>query len=247
MVARPARCDGTGMTTTLITGANKGLGFETARQLVAAGHTVYVGARDEANARRAAEELGPNARPLLIDVTDEASVQAAADRLGQAEDSLDVLINNAGIPGGVTAPGDTTGIDLMRVLDTNVAGAVRVTHAFLPLLLRAKRGIVVNVSSGLGSFSRVTDPERMESQYPALAYAASKAALNMLTVQYAKVFPQLRINTVDPGYTATDLNGHRGTQTVQQGAVAIVRAATLPDDEVAPTGTFIDADGTAPW
>jgi NAD(P)-dependent dehydrogenase (short-subunit alcohol dehydrogenase family) len=241
------------MTTTLITGANKGLGLETARQLIALGHTVYVGARDEEKARRAAEQLGPSARPLLIDITDEASVQAAADRVNEAEGngseggSLDVLINNAAIAGGGTAPLDTTGADLARVLDTNVVGAVRVTHAFLPLLLRSKRGLLVNVSSGLGSLRRATDPGQMESQWTALSYSASKAALNMLTVKYSRAFPQLRVNAVDPGFTATDLNGHRGTQTVEEGALAIVRAATLPDGDDAPTGTFTNADGPVPW
>jgi len=235
------------MTTTLITGANKGLGFETARQLIAAGHTVYVGSRDEGNAQQAAEALGPNARPLLIDITDEASVQAAAESVGKAGDGLDVLINNAGIAGGSIAPIDTTGDSLARLLDTNTVGAVRVTHAFLPLLLRSKRGLVVNVSSGLGSIGWATDPSRLESQLVLLNYAASKAALNMLTVQYAKAFPQLRINVVDPGYTATDLNGHRGTQTVEEGVVAIVRAATLPEGDDAPTGTFTNADGPVPW
>jgi NAD(P)-dependent dehydrogenase (short-subunit alcohol dehydrogenase family) len=237
------------MTTTLITGANKGLGFETARQLIALGHTVYVGARDEDKARQAAEQLGPNAHPLLIDITDEASVQAAADQVTEAEGDggLDVLINNAAIAGGGIPPIDTTGADFARILDTNVVGAVRVVHAFLPLLLRSKRGLVVNVSSGLGSLNRATDPDQMESQRIALSYSASKAALNMLTVQYAKAFPQLRVNAVDPGYTATDLNGHRGTQTVEEGVVAIVRAATLPDGNNAPTGTFTGSDGTVPW
>jgi len=231
------------MTTTLITGANKGLGFETARQLVAAGHTVYLGARDEANARRAAEKLG--GRPLLIDITDEASVRAAADEVERTAGTLDVLVNNAGIPGGGVTPGDTTGTHLTAILDTNVVGVVRVTHAFLPLLLRSAHGVVVNVGSGLGSLSRVTDPRRMEFEWAALAYATSKAAVSMLTVQYAKAFPQLRVNVVDPGYTATDLNGFRGTQTVEQGATAIVRAATLTDS--GPTGTFLDANGPVPW
>jgi NAD(P)-dependent dehydrogenase (short-subunit alcohol dehydrogenase family) len=241
------------MTTTLITGANKGLGFETARQLIALGHTVYVGARDEDKARQAAEQLGPNAHPLLIDITDEASVQAAADRVSEAESGggegggLDVLINNAAIAGGGTPPIDTTGADLARILDTNVVGAVRVMHAFLPLLLRSKRGLVVNVSSSLGSLNRATDPDQMESQWIALSYSASKAALNMLTVQYAKAFPQLRVNAVDPGYTATDLNGHRGTQSVEEGVMAIVRAATLPDGDDVPTGTFSNVGGPIPW
>jgi NAD(P)-dependent dehydrogenase (short-subunit alcohol dehydrogenase family) len=233
------------MTTTLVTGANKGLGFETARQLLAAGHTVYVGARDEERARQAVGALGAGARPLLIDVTDDASVQAAAERVAAAGDGLDVLVNNAGIPGGGYRPGETAGPQLTAVLDTNVIGLVRVTHAFLPLLLKSERGVVVNVGSGLGSFGRVTDPQRLEYGFPALAYCASKAAVSMLTVQYAKAFPQLRVNVVDPGYTATDLNGHRGTQTVEQGAAAIVRAALL--DGAGPTGSFSDARGVVPW
>ena len=231
------------MTTTLITGANKGLGFETARQLVAAGHTVYIGARDEANAQRAAEKL--NALPLLIDVTDDASVRVAAERVRRAGGGLDVLVNNAGIAGARVAPGDLTGGDLTAILDTNVVGIVRVMHAFLPLLLDSASGVVVNVGSGLGSLSRVTDPERMEFSWPSLGYTASKAAVSMLTVQYAKAFPGLRVNVVDPGYTATDLNGFRGTQTIEQGTAAIVRAATLTAG--GPTGTFFDKDGPVPW
>jgi NAD(P)-dependent dehydrogenase (short-subunit alcohol dehydrogenase family) len=236
------------MTTTLITGANKGLGFETARQLIAAGHTVYVGARDGANAAKAAAELGPAARPLLIDITDDASVRAAAEQVAaETGGVLDVLVNNAGISRPI-APEATTGAAMTEVLDTNVVGAVRVTHAFLPLLQRSARqpAIVVNVSSGLGSLGKVLDPQTLESTIRSISYPASKAALNMATVQYAKAFPQLRFNTVDPGYTATDLNGNRGHQTVEQGATAIVRAALL-EGEDAPTATFTDADGNVPW
>ncbi|MDI5962161.1 SDR family NAD(P)-dependent oxidoreductase [Streptomyces sp. SL13] len=231
------------MTITLITGANKGLGRETARRLVAAGHTVYVGARSEDNARRTAEELG--ARPLLIDITDDASVRAAADRLAAEHDTLDVLVNNAGIAGPRTGVGESTGADVAAVLDTNVVGIVRVTHAFLPLLRSGGHGVVVNVGSGLGSFARVHDPERIESKVPSLAYTASKAAVSMLTVQYARAFPELRVNVVDPGYTATDLNGFSGTQTVEQGAEPIVRAALLTPD--GPTGAFFDPEGISPW
>ena len=231
------------MTTTLITGANKGLGHETARRLIDVGHTVYVGARDEDKARQAAGELG--ALPLLIDITDDASVEAAAQRIREAGHGLDVLVNNAGVVGSRATGLEATGADIAAALDTNVVGLVRVMHAFLPLLLESPRGVVVNVGSGLGSMGRVTDPERMESSYPQLCYSTSKAAVSMLTVQYAKSFPQLTINVVDPGYTATDLNGHRGTQTVQQGAIAIVRAALLGDG--APSGTFTDADGPVPW
>lgn len=132
------------------------------------------------------------------------------------------------------------------MLDTNVVGVVRVLNAFLPLLERGAAGVVVNVGSGLGSFGRVHDPGRPEFQLPGvMAYAASKSAVSMLTVHYAQAYPGLRVNVVDPGPTATDLNGHRGSQTVEVGAEAIVRAA-LPTPE-GPTGTFSDAAGVSPW
>jgi NAD(P)-dependent dehydrogenase (short-subunit alcohol dehydrogenase family) len=231
------------MTITVITGANKGLGFQTARQLVAAGHTVYVGARTETNAARAASELG--ALPLLIDVTDDASVQAAADRVVAEQGVLDVLVNNAGIAGARRQPDELTGADMAAVLDTNVVGIVRVMHAFLPLLRRGGHGVVVNVGSGLGSFGRVHDPRRIEFSAGNLAYNAAKAAVSMVTVQYAKAFPELRINVVDPGYTATDLNGFRGTQTIDEGAAPIMAAALMTGD--GPTGAFLDAVGDVPW
>jgi len=231
------------MTITVITGANKGLGYETARQLIAAGHTVYIGARNETNAERAAKEL--DALPLLIDITDDASVQAAADRVAAEQGVVDVLVNNAGIAGFGKQTEELTGADVAAILDTNVLGIVRVTHAFLPLLRRSANGVVVNVGSGLGSFGRVHDPERIESQVVSVGYNASKAAVSMMTVQYARAFPELRINVVDPGYTATDLNGFRGTQTIPEGAAPIVAAALLTAD--GPTGTFFDPAGIAPW
>jgi NAD(P)-dependent dehydrogenase (short-subunit alcohol dehydrogenase family) len=233
------------MTVTLITGANKGLGFETAHQLVAAGHTVYAAARNPDNAQRAAQQLG--ALPLVVDVTDDASVQAAADRLAEEHGMLDVLVNNAGINGGGPKPlGECTGADMAAVLDTNVVGIVRVLHAFLPLLQRSDNGVVVNVGSGLGSFARVHDPDRAESRVPhLLAYPTSKAAVSMLTVQYARAYPDLRINVVDPGPTATDLNRFQGSQSVEQGASPIVRAALFTRQD--PTGAFLDGDGISPW
>ncbi|MEU7166777.1 SDR family NAD(P)-dependent oxidoreductase [Streptomyces morookaense] len=230
-------------TTTLITGANKGLGFETARQLIAAGHTVYVGARSQAKAEQAARELGANARPLVIDVTDDASVDAAAKQVETESGSLDVLVNNAGIADPSDDDGPT-GPDMLTVLDTNVVGIVRMMHAFAPLLQRGK-GIVVNVGSGLGSFGRTTDLSRMEGQFASPAYNASKAAVSMLTVQYAKVYPDMRINVIDPGFTATDFNGNTGIQTVAEGAEAIVAAAQIAPD--GPTGTFTDRQGDVPW
>ncbi|WP_433618446.1 SDR family NAD(P)-dependent oxidoreductase [Dactylosporangium sp. CA-139114] len=227
------------MTTTLITGANKGLGYETARQLIAAGHQVWIGARDPERGRTAADGLG--GRFLPLDITDDDSVAAAAATVGE----LDVLVNNAGISGGLAAPIDVTA-DLMRtVYEPNVFGVVRVTRAFLPLLQQSAHPVIVNVTSGLGSMTLATDPTSIASRYQMLAYSSAKAALNMLTVQYAKAFPAIRINCVDPGFTATDFNGHRGVQTVEEGAEIIVRMAQLTSD--GPTGTWLDRAGAVPW
>jgi NAD(P)-dependent dehydrogenase (short-subunit alcohol dehydrogenase family) len=237
------------MTATLITGANKGLGFETARRLIAAGHTVYIGSRDAEQGRRAAEQLG--ARAVQLDSTDDASVEAAVQAI-EADGRLDVLINNAGIAvewrsedNVVIGAADVTA-DLMRqTFETNVFGTVRVTHAFLPLLERSTSPVVVNVSSGLASLTRVSTPGTHAYRYPGVAYPASKTAVNMITVQYAKAFPAMRINAVEPGFTKTDLNGNSGTQTVEQGAEIIVRMAQVGPD--GPTGGYFDAEGTLPW
>ena len=236
-----------GMTTTLITGANKGLGFETARRLIAVGHTVYIGSRDPERGRRAAEQLG--ARLVTLDVTDEESVRAAAKTI-EADGGLDVLVNNAGIegraPDGGVVDAAATTADLMQTLfETNTFGLVRVTHAFLPLLQRSAAPVVVNVSSGLASLTRVTTPDTPTYAFPGIAYPASKAAVNMVTVQYAKAFPAMRINAVEPGYTATDLNHHTGTQTVEEGAEIIVRMAQVVSD--GPSGGYFDAHGPLPW
>ena len=226
------------MTTTLITGANKGLGFETARQLVAAGHQVWIAARDPGRGQQAAEELG--ARFVQLDVTDDASVDAAPRTVG----SLDVLVNNAAIGGEGADPGQTTAEQMRAVYETNVFGPVRVLHAFLPLLEQSPAPVVVNVSSGLGSLGLAADPNSGWAAF-AMAYSSSKAALNMLTLKYAAALPAMRINAVDPGYTATDLNRHRGTQTVEEGARAIVRFALIGAD--GPTGGFFDESGARPW
>ncbi|MEV7501252.1 SDR family NAD(P)-dependent oxidoreductase [Streptomyces sp. NPDC093018] len=229
------------MTTTLITGANKGLGHETARRLIAAGHTVYVGARDIERGRAAAAGLG--ARFVQLDVTDDASVAAAAATI-EAEGGLDVLVNNAGIEvrspeGEIIGAADLTADVMREVFETNVFGVVRVTHAFLPLLERSAAPVVVNVSSSLASLAEGG------KGYPGVAYPASKTTVNMLTVQYAKAFPRLRINSVEPGYTATDLNQHAGMQTVEQGAEIIVRMAQVSPD--GPTGGYFDASGPLRW
>ncbi|MBY8882119.1 SDR family NAD(P)-dependent oxidoreductase [Actinacidiphila acidipaludis] len=235
------------MTTTLITGANKGLGFETARQLVAPGHTVYAAARDAERGRRAAERIG--ARAIRIDVTDDASVAAAVKTI-EEDGGLDVLVNNAGIEprtadGGFVDPAGVTADDVRRVFETNVFGQVRMLHAFLPLLERSTAPVVVNLSSGLSLARELADPDSPTHFYPDLAYPASKAAVNMLTVQYAKAYPRIRINAVDPGFTATDLNHHAGTQTVAEGAEAIVRMARIGSD--GPTGGLFAASGPLSW
>jgi NAD(P)-dependent dehydrogenase (short-subunit alcohol dehydrogenase family) len=231
------------MTTTLITGANKGLGLEAARRLLADGHDVWIAARDEERGRAAAETLG--ARFVQLDVTDDASVTAAA-RTVEAETGLDVLINNAGISGGLGVQvGDLTTADIERVYDTNTIGVVRVSQAFIPLLRRSAAPVIVNVSSGLGSLTVTSQPDRTESRIISLAYCSSKSALNMLTSQYAKAYPDIRINVVDPGHTATDLNRHSGPQTVHEGTDAMVAMAKIGPD--GPTGTFSDRHGTVPW
>lgn len=231
------------MTTTLITGANKGLGFETARRLIEAGHTVYIGARDARRGQEAAAELG--ARFVQIDVTDEDSVKAAAEFVREDAGHLDVLVNNAGISGAGKPVGEVTGSDMQTTYDTNVFGVVRVTHAFLPLLQAGDAPVVVNVSSGLGSLAATSDPNRIEFQVALLDYNSSKTALVMITSQYAKAYPAIRFNAVDPGYTATDLNGHQGLQSVEEGTDAIVRMATIGAD--GPTGGFFDKTGPAVW
>jgi NAD(P)-dependent dehydrogenase (short-subunit alcohol dehydrogenase family) len=231
------------MAITLITGANKGLGYETARQLIKAGHTVYIGARDPKRGQTAAREL--HARFVRLDVTDQPSVDTAAAMIGEAEGHLDVLVNNAGISGRYLPAPQIGAAEMERVFGTNVFGIVRVTRAFLPLLEASQNPVIVNVGSALGSGGVVTDPDRMESSVPALAYASSKAAVIMLTIQYAQALKSMRINVVEPGFTATDLNGNRGHQSVAEGAEIIVKMATIGAD--GPTGTFTDRNGTMPW
>ena len=227
------------MTTTLITGANKGLGSEAARQLAAGGHEVWIGARDHTRGQQAADAIG--ARFVQLDVTDDASVAAAAETVG----ALDVLVNNAGISGGRIDPSEATADDMRTVYETNVFGPLRVLHAFIPLLERSPAPVVVNVSSGLGSLGLASDPDSPWGGFNFPVYSSSKAALNMLTVQYAAAFPRMRINSVDPGFTATDFNAHRGTQTVEQGAETIVRYAQIAPD--GPTGGFFNSNGPEPW
>ena len=184
-------------------------------------------------------------RAVQLDVTDDASVDAAARMIDEHSGRLDVLVNNAGISGGMLAPRETTAADFLRVYGVNVLGPVRTTHAFLPLLDRSAQPRVVMVSSGMGSLGVTTDPDRFESTLHGLVYPSSKTALNMITSQYAKSLTGYQVNAVDPGYTGTALNGFRGTQTVQEGTDAVVAAATM--EPGAATGTFTDRSGVVPW
>jgi NAD(P)-dependent dehydrogenase (short-subunit alcohol dehydrogenase family) len=231
------------MTTTLITGGNKGLGHETARRLKEHGHRVVIGARDASRGAAAAAEL--DVEWIELDVTSDDSVAAAAATFAERFGGLDVLVNNAGISGGMVPIEDVDGPLVLRVMDVNVAGPARTVHAFLPLLRESDAPVVVNVTSGLGSFAVRHDPEQAQYHLPTFVYSASKAALNMLSVVSAQFLPELRMNVVDPGYTATDFNGHGGPQTVTEGTDAIVRAATIGAD--GPTGGFFDRHGEVGW
>lgn len=228
------------MTVTLITGANKGIGFETAKQLLALGHVVYVGARDVERGEKAAAALG--ARFVRLDVTDDASVAAALATIGAEEGVLDVLVHNAGVLGNEALDGPTA----LRVFDTNAVSIVRVTEAALPWLRESANPTVVTVSSSAGSFWAVNNPERVESNLPLPLYSASKAAATMLTVQYAKAHPGIKFNAIEPGPTATDMTAAFGIgRPPEESARTVVHLATLPKD--GPTGTFQDENGTLPW
>ncbi|BFT76136.1 SDR family NAD(P)-dependent oxidoreductase [Paenibacillus sp. P36] len=231
------------MKVTLITGGNTGLGFETARRLKELGHKVYISSRDESKGKLAAESLGIDY--VVLDVTDDGSVANAVEAISQIEGRLDVLINNAGIPGPYAKPEEITSDMMLQVYNTNVFGIVRVTNHFLPLLKKSEEPAIVNVSSGLGSFGQVLNPEKIESKVNALAYSSSKAAVGMLTVQYAKALPDIRINAIDPGPTKTGEKFSNGMQTLQEGTDAVVKMATI--DKNGPTGTFTNRDGIIPW
>ncbi|MBB5783415.1 SDR family NAD(P)-dependent oxidoreductase [Nonomuraea jabiensis] len=228
------------MTITLITGANKGIGFETAKQLLELGHVVYIGARDVERGEKAAAALG--ARFVQLDVTDDASVSSALATIDAAEGRLDVLVHNAGILGD----GAIDGPKALRVFDTNAVGIVRVTEAALPLLRRSSNPNVVTVSSSMGSFWAVNNPDRPEFHIPLALYAASKSAATMLTVQYAKAHPGIKFNALEPGTTATDMTAAMGIgRSPEESARTVVRLATLDAD--GPTGTFQDETGELRW
>ena len=245
-ISRSHRGALTTTTLALVTGANKGIGLAAARRLGELGWTVLLGSRDPDRGAAAAALLADlDVSVLAVDVTDDASVSAAAKQVDERFGRLDVLVNNAGITGPLVGPLDTGAAEMLECFDTNVFGPVRVTRAFVPLLRRSAAPRIVMVSSGMGSLAVTTDPARFESTLVGLTYPASKTALNMITTQYAKALPEFRVNAVDPGYTATDLNGNRGLQTVQEGTDAIVALATAAAD--GPTGGFFDRTGPVPW
>lgn len=234
----------------LVTGANKGIGLEIARQLAQQGGTVLIGARDAERGREAARTLqqeGLDARFLQIDVTDQASIDAAAAQIEKEFGKLDILVNNAAIAQDNAPPSGLEMEILRRTYDTNVFGVFAVTRALLPLVKKAEAGRIVNMSSGLGSLTQTSDPNWTYREVNLLAYNSSKSAVNAITVQFANELRDtpIKVNAADPGYVATDLNQHRGYRTVQQGATAPVRLATLPAD--GPTGGYFDENGVVPW
>ncbi|WP_030167197.1 SDR family oxidoreductase [Spirillospora albida] len=227
----------------LITGANKGIGFETARRLGGLGWTVLVGARSAELGEKAVAALAgedADARFVHLDVTDADGIGAAAERIEREHGRLDVLVNNAGIApaDAAVAPSETPLDAMRRTYETNVFGVVAVTNAMLPLLRRSPAGRIVNLSSELGSLGIVTDPSSPFFPVNLLAYNSSKTALNAVTVAYAKELADtpIKVNAANPGYCATDMNMHTGFRTAVQGAEEVVRLATL--DEAGPSGAF---------
>lgn len=240
----------TEQTIALVTGANKGIGYEIAAGLGKLGWQVGVGARDEGRREDAVTKLradGVDAFGVPLDVTDEASVAAAARLLEERAGRLDVLINNAGITGGALQQPTEADLGTIRtVLETNVIGVISLTNAMLPLLRRSGSPRIVNMSSTVGSLTRQSAPDGQTGPI-SVAYSPSKTLLNAVTVQYAKELADtnILINAGCPGFVATDLNGFRGFRTPEQGAAIAIQLATLPDD--GPSGGFFDDAGVVPW
>jgi NAD(P)-dependent dehydrogenase (short-subunit alcohol dehydrogenase family) len=239
-------------TIALVTGANRGIGRAIAEQLAALGATVLVAGRNIAGCAEAAAAIGPRAHPVLLDVTAQPTVDAAAGLVRERFGRLDVLVNNAGISGriGVT-PSKADMDDVWTVFDTNVFGVIRVTNAMLPLLRRSPAGRIVNISSSVGSMTRMSDPAHYFAALPAMvSYPPAKSALNSLTVQYAKELraSHILVNAADPGACDTEFTRPMGRaidRTAAQGAAIAVRLATLPAD--APTGRLFNDQGEVPW
>ncbi len=234
----------------LITGANKGIGFEVARQIARAGWTVLAAARNEELGRQAAQKLqaeGLDVQFILVDLNAPQTAVAAAETIRNRFGKLDLLINNAGIASKDDGPPSKVNLEALEiVMRTNYAGTVAVTQAMLPLLQAAGKAQILNVSSELGSVSLHNDPDWKYAPVKQLAYCASKAALNMFTVQLAWEFRDgsIAVNSINPGYTATDLNAHSGPQTLEEGSAEIVRTALLNPPV---TGKYLETAGEIPW
>ena len=245
------------MKTALITGANKSIGFETARQLLRQGFYVYLGSRDLENGQQAVENLKAEGldqvEAVRINVGDAESVAAARRAIGEKTDSLDVLINNAGISGGMPQSAMGASIEqFKKVFETNVFGVVRVTQTFLGLLQKSNEPRIVMVSSSQGSLRLADDPTNIYYNHKAAVYQSSKAALNMITINLAYELRDtlFKVNAVDPGFVATDFNNHRGTGTVKEAGARIAKYAVVAAD--GPTGKFFSeetnpATGEIPW
>lgn len=235
----------------LITGANRGIGYETARKLGAKGYRVWLGVRELQRGAVAAENLkgeGIDANVVQLDVTDENSVRTAAERIAEIEGKLDVLINNAGISGSQRmTPEEQSLTDVAAIYETNVYGPIRVTQAFIPLLRKAGQANVVMVSSGLGSLGWLSDPGNSYYKVNLLGYNSSKTALNAVTLSFAKHLAGsgIKVNAADPGYTATEFNGHSGCRTVDQAAESVIWLATI--DGEGPSGGFYLDREPVPW
>lgn len=240
------------MKTILITGANKGIGFETAKQLAGQGHHIYIGSRDAANGQKAIAQLKEqgisNVELLVINIADIGSVRQARQELERQIPALDILINNAGIAGDQfqdLVSGGTA--NLRRIFDTNFFGTVQTTQEFLPLLKKAKEAAIINVSSEVGSISLRTEPGRNTNRDKYNAYGASKTALNAFTVMLANELraDRISVNSVTPGYTATDLNQFQGAKTPEQGARPIVKLAMEVHADL--TGKFFKEGSEVAW
>lgn len=235
----------------LVTGANKGIGREIARQLAEAGVTVIVGARDSERGKKAAAALtsqGLSVESIEIDLNDETTIAAAAQQIAAEHGRLDILVNNAGIVDAADGPptaASTTAV--RRIMETNFIGTLAVTQAMLPLLRKSQAGRVVNLATTLGSLAINGDPSSPYYSARLIGYNASKAALNMLTVQLAAELRDtpIVVNSVCPGYVKTDLTGHAGSMTPEEGARLPVKFALLGEDAV--SGRFVEPDGDTPW
>jgi len=235
----------------LVTGANKGIGFEVSRQLGKAGYTVLVAARNPTLGEAAVEKLrtdGVDAHAVELDLNRQDTIDKLAAEITARHPHLDILVNNAGITDRTDGPPSNASLAAVRrIFDTNFFGTVAVTQAMLPLLRKAPAARIVNVSSGLGSLTLNSDRSWEYANFKPLGYNASKAALNMLTVQLAYELRDtpIKVNSADPGYTATDLNNNSGPQTIEEGAAETVRLALLPAD--GPTGGYFETAGPRPW